>query len=75
MPKLPSVTSKKLIKILKTFGFELDHFTGSHFIFYNRQTKKRQLVPYHIKNLPKGTLMSILREVGISRKEFENLLK
>jgi len=76
MPKLPSVTpKKKLIKILKTFGFELDHSTGSHFIFYNQRTKKRAVVPYHIKDLPKGTLMSILREAGISRKEFEDLLK
>lgn len=75
MSKLPSVTPKKLIKILKEFGFELDHSTGSHFIFYNPQTKKRTVVPYHIKDLPKGTLMSILKEAGINRKEFEDLLK
>lgn len=75
MPKLPSITPKKLVKFLKKLGFQLDHTTGSHFIFYNPQTKKRAIVPYHIKDLPKGTLMSILKEAGISRKEFENLLK
>ncbi len=75
MPKLPSLTPRKLIKILKNLGFELDHSTGSHFIFYNSKTKKRAVVPYHVKDLPKGTVMSILKEAGIGRKEFENLLK
>lgn len=75
MPKLPSLTPKKLTKILKELGFELDHSTGSHFIFYNPKTKKRAVVPYHFKDLPKGILASILKEAGISRKELENLLK
>jgi len=75
MPNLPSINSKKLIKILKSFGFELDHSTGSHFIFYNPETKKRAVVPYHAKDLPKGTITSILREAGIDKKQFENLLK
>ena len=69
MPKLSNITSKKLIKILKSFGFKLDHPTGSHFIFYNPKTKKRAVVPYHTQDLPKGTIMSILREAGISKKE------
>ena len=75
MSKLASVTSKKLTKILKELGFQLDHATGSHFIFYHSQTKKRAVVPYHIKDLPKGTLLSILREAGIFKKEFEKLLR
>ena len=75
MPKLAGTTAKKLIQILKTLGFEIDHSTGSHFIFYNSETRKRAVVPYHTRDLPKGTIMSILKEAGISRKEFENLLK
>ncbi len=75
MPKLPSISPRKLIKILKLLGFELDHSTGSHFIFYHPKTKKRAVVPYHVKDLPKGTIMSILKEAGVSRKEFEDLLK
>lgn len=68
MPKLPSITSKKLIKILERLGFQLDHSTGSHFIFYNPTTKKKAVVPYHKKDLPKGTITSILREAGITKK-------
>lgn len=38
MPRLLPFTSKKLIKILESLGFQLDHTTGSHFIFYNAKT-------------------------------------
>lgn len=73
MPKLSGITARKLIKTLEKLGFVLDHTTGSHFILYHPKTKKRAVVPYHTKELPKGTVMSILREAGISRKEFEDL--
>lgn len=75
MPKLPVLTPKKLVKILKKLGFQLDHSTGSHFIFYHSQTKRRAVIPYHLKNLPKGTLMSILREARIDREEIKNISK
>lgn len=69
MPKLPALTAKKVIAILKQRGFLLDHSTGSHFIFYHPETKRRVTVPYHSKDLPKGTLLSILKQAGINRKE------
>jgi len=72
MPKLPVLSSKKIIKILKDKGFQLDHTTGSHFIFYHRELGKRVVVPYHTKDLPKGTLIMILKQAGISK---DDLLK
>lgn len=69
MPKLPVITSGELIGVLKKFGFQLDHTTGSHFIFYNPRTKRRAVVPCHKKDLPKGTLMSIIKEAGISKED------
>jgi predicted RNA binding protein YcfA (HicA-like mRNA interferase family) len=60
---------------LKSFGFQLDHSTGSHFIFYNPKNKKRVVVLFHTKDLPKGTVMSILREAGIKREDLEKFLK
>ena len=61
MPKLRTLSPKKIIKILEQLGFQLDHRTGSHFIFYHVATKRRAVVPYHTKDLPKGTPLSILR--------------
>ena len=75
MPKLPVINSKKLAKFLEKLGFRQDHATGSHFIFYNFETKKMAVVPRHQKDLAKGTLISILKETGISREDFEDLLK
>jgi predicted RNA binding protein YcfA (HicA-like mRNA interferase family) len=75
MPKLPTITHKKLLKVLEKSGFQIDHTTGSHFIFYNKMNKKRVTIPFHRKELAKGTLMSILREAGISRKELIKLLR
>ncbi len=69
MPKIPSLTPKKVIVILKRLGFQLDYATGSHYIFYHPQKKKRASVPYHTKDLPKGTLHSILKQAGVSEED------
>ena len=74
MSKIAGISSKKIIKILELSGFSIDHSTGSHFILYNSKNKKRAVVPFHKKDLPKGTIMSILREAGITRKDLEKLL-
>lgn len=66
MPKLPRLTPRKVIAILKRNGFVLDHATGSHFVFYHPKTKKRVTVAYHTKDIPSGTLHSILKQAGLS---------
>lgn len=70
MPKIPSLTPKKIIRKLKNLGFIEDHTTGSHIIFYHPQTKRRAVIPYHLRDIPKGTLLSLLREAGISKEDF-----
>lgn len=69
MPKI--YTPKQTIKKLKKLGFIEDRQSGSHKVFYNLVTSKRAVVPYHLKELPKGTLSAILRESGVSKEEFE----
>jgi predicted RNA binding protein YcfA (HicA-like mRNA interferase family) len=69
MPKIPRFTSRELIKLLQSNNFYIDHTTGSHYIFYNNGTKKRVVIPYHSKNLPIGTIKSILNSSGIEIKK------
>jgi predicted RNA binding protein YcfA (HicA-like mRNA interferase family) len=69
MPKLPSLTPQKVIKILEKKGFILDRTKGSHHIYYHPETRRRVVVPFHKRDLPKGTLLEILRQAGISREE------
>jgi predicted RNA binding protein YcfA (HicA-like mRNA interferase family) len=74
MPKLPSLTPQKVIQILEKKGFVLDRIKGSHHIYYNQEMKKRVVVPLHKKDLPKGTLLEILKQAGISKEELSNLI-
>ncbi len=71
MPKLPVLTSKKVLSILQGNGFDIDHTTGSHYILYNPRSQKRVTLPYHTKDLPKGTLLSIIKSSGVSRGDFK----
>jgi len=63
-------TPKKLLKILLKAGFKIDHTTGSHYILLNSLSKKRVTLPFHTKDLPKGTLHSIIKSAGLSEKDF-----
>ena len=69
MPKLPVLTPQKIIRILEKHGFILDRVKGSHHIYFNPATKKRAVVPLHKKDLPRGTLLEILKQAGIEREE------
>ncbi|MCR4405957.1 MAG: type II toxin-antitoxin system HicA family toxin [Anaerolineae bacterium] len=74
MPKLPSLTPQKIIKVLENKGFVLDRIKGSHHIYYHPEMKKRVVVPFHKKDLPRGTLLEILKQAGISKEELKDLL-
>ncbi|HSX24353.1 MAG TPA: type II toxin-antitoxin system HicA family toxin [Candidatus Andersenbacteria bacterium] len=71
MPKIPRLTSKKLLKILYQEGFVIDRQTGSHLILYHPNSKRRAVVPRHNRDLPIGTLRSILLSAGINPREIK----
>jgi predicted RNA binding protein YcfA (HicA-like mRNA interferase family) len=74
MPKLPAIKPRRVIQFLEQNGFILDHRSGSHFIFYNPVSHRRAVLPRHNRDLPKGTLMSLLREAGFTREELIDFL-
>jgi predicted RNA binding protein YcfA (HicA-like mRNA interferase family) len=74
MPKLPVISGIKTIKALAKINYELDHQTGSHLILRNKEEPYRRLtIPNH-KELSKGTLRAIIRQAGLTVKEFLELL-
>jgi predicted RNA binding protein YcfA (HicA-like mRNA interferase family) len=75
MPKLPAIKPRRVIQFLEQHGFVLDHTSGSHFIFYNPVFRRRAVVPQHNRDLPKGTLMSLLREAAFTREELIGFLE
>lgn len=74
MPKLPIISGIKAVKALSKIGYEVDHQTGSHLILRQREEPHRRLtVPNH-KELARGTLRAIIRQVGLTVEEFMELL-
>jgi len=51
MPKIPSLTAEKVIKLLLQHGFELDHQTGSHMILYHK-SRPTLSIPNHKELAP-----------------------
>ena len=64
MPK--SATPRNIVKILQQHGFLLKRTRGSHQIFQHPENKRRVLVAFHEKDIPKGTLHAILEQAGLS---------
>ncbi len=71
MSKLPSFTPRKLITLLERYGFVIDHVSGSHYILYNEVRHVRVVVPYHGKDMPRGTLLTIIKSSGLDISFFE----
>ncbi len=69
MPKLSTLTADEVIRVLLDNGFVLDHQRGSHRVYLNAATGKRAVVPYHRRDLLKGTLLAILKQTGLSRED------
>ncbi|MEX2017539.1 MAG: type II toxin-antitoxin system HicA family toxin [Candidatus Pacearchaeota archaeon] len=68
MTKLPRISGVEVIKILaRFFGFRTLRQRGSHVTLTNDIVFLT--VPLH-KELDRGTLLSILRDAGISRDKF-----
>ena len=57
--------SKELIKLLKNNDWQLERTNGSHHTFKNSTSKKIITVPHPKKDIPKGTLQSILKTAGL----------
>ena len=69
--KLPRLKGSEVIKILQQHGFTLISQRGSHQKWRNDETGKQVIVPYHKgKQLPLGTMRSIIEGSGISQEKF-----
>lgn len=71
MGRLAGFRYRIIIKILKKFGFEFHRqATGSHEIWYNRQSNRYTTIPNHSGDIPEGTLRAILKQADIDVEDF-----
>ena len=71
MPRLPVLSGREIIKILSKKGFIIVGRKGSH-VRMKRITEKEvciTVIPYK-KEIPIGTLKSIIRQSGLPEEEF-----
>ena len=69
MSGTPALSPDDLIRILRKHGFEFVRMKGSHRIYKNRVSGKMTVVPMHKGDLPKGTLLAIIKQAGIDKEE------
>ncbi len=66
------LSGKEVIKALSKANFTVEHQKGSHVVMARRD--KGVVIPLH-RELDRGTLMSIIRQSGLTKEEFLKLLK
>ncbi|MEK7648596.1 MAG: type II toxin-antitoxin system HicA family toxin [Patescibacteria group bacterium] len=74
MPPFVPISAKRMVKILVHLGFENIRIKGSHHFFLNPISGKTTTIPIHgNESLSIGILKEILRDIEISREEYEKL--
>ncbi len=74
MGRLPVLSGRELVRALEKTGYSVDRQKGSHIILRNAHPPFRRVtIPDH-KEVAKGTLRAILRQVGLTTEELEKLL-
>ena len=74
MPKLPRLTAKDLMKILKKNGFLLIRQSGSHMIYRNEEGI-RATVPFHAKKIIHPKIVKrILEDIKVSPEDVKSFL-
>ncbi len=70
MSHLPPLKPKKVIQMLRKAGYFQDHIRGSHYYFKHPDRGGIVVVPYHTKELKRGTLQGIFAQTGMTVDEF-----
>ncbi len=71
--RLPVVSGAQLIAVLGKVGWETVRQRGSHVRLKHPERDLALVVPLH-RELKRGTLAAIVRDAGLTRSEFRQLL-
>ena len=65
-----SLKPRQVEKVLLSNGFVIKRQTGSHRIYFKLKKSDLVIVPFHSKDIPRGTLRSIIKKSGLEEEEF-----
>jgi len=73
--RLPACTGHDILRALERGGFSVHHVKGGyHSLQHSEKPALRVVVPVHRKDLPPGTLRSIIKQCQLTEREFIELL-
>jgi predicted RNA binding protein YcfA (HicA-like mRNA interferase family) len=70
--RLPIISGRELVALLKREGFQVVRQKGSHVTLQKEEFKT--VVPLH-DELARGTLLGILEQCGVAREQLEDLIR
>jgi predicted RNA binding protein YcfA (HicA-like mRNA interferase family) len=74
--RVPALKPKDVLRLLEREGFVVHHVSGSHYVLKHPHKKHlRVTLPWHGRDLKRGTLGSIIQQAGYTTSEFLDLLK
>lgn len=74
MTRLPVLSGQDVVKALAVIGYVFDHQRGSHVVLRHKNPPHRRVTGPNHKEVARGTLRSIIREVGLTLDQFTELL-
>ena len=73
MSRLPVLSDDEFVRTVGRIGYALDRMEGSHMILIG-PTGRRLTVPRH-RELGRGLLRALIRDAGLTREEFLELVR
>ena len=74
MSALPRISGREVVEALSKIGYEKDRQKGSHIVLRQLAYPYRRVVVPDHREVAKGTLRKIIKQVGLTVEEFKQLL-
>jgi len=72
--KLSTEKPARLIKLFQKKGWGIDRQTGSHVVMVHDENPMLLVIPVHSNEIQPELIQSLLKQAGISREEYFELL-
>ncbi len=74
MNRLPTIRARQAVHAFKQAGFSEVGQTGSHLHLWHAEQKIRLIIPIHSGDLKRGLMKQLIRQAGLTEKEFRSFL-
>jgi len=72
--RLPICTPDKIERVLRKLDFIEDRQHGSHKVFVRNSDNRTVVIPWHNRDLKRGTVHAIIKGTGLTVDEFFKMM-